>query len=399
MKKRFIIVFLLIALGCQPVKIEHDVKPIEIKPIHITIDVNVKIDKDLDEFFTETQNASEHNKDLLYIQSLVSEGYAKENDRGYIDYFGGDSLAKKLIGEENKRRKNQYQKTADEQNTSIEAVEKNAGKKSRIAYRSGGVSFHDQASESIGPNEINRKGKFYALIIGIKQYYHFSKLETPLNDVTEINSILKTNYGFETILLTDHNATRINIIKTLNKLRKILTKDDSLMIYYAGHGDLIEGKAYWLPIDAQKDDDTNWIIVDKITAILKRLKANHVLVVADSCYSGAFRKGASSPEIPDIYQAYYIKKLMNRKSRILLSSGGKEPVSDVGKNGHSVFANAFISGLNNIEKPVFTVDELFVNWIREPVAGNSTHTPTNEKIENSGHEGGIFIFFKDKSGD
>ena len=28
-----------------------DVKPIEVKPIHITVDVNVRIDRELDEFF------------------------------------------------------------------------------------------------------------------------------------------------------------------------------------------------------------------------------------------------------------------------------------------------------------------------------------------------------------
>jgi hypothetical protein len=30
---------------------EVDVKPIEVKPIHITVDVNVRIDRELDEFF------------------------------------------------------------------------------------------------------------------------------------------------------------------------------------------------------------------------------------------------------------------------------------------------------------------------------------------------------------
>ncbi len=30
---------------------EVDIKPVEIKPIHITIDVNVKVDKALDDFF------------------------------------------------------------------------------------------------------------------------------------------------------------------------------------------------------------------------------------------------------------------------------------------------------------------------------------------------------------
>lgn len=35
--------------GCTRHEVE--IKPVEIKPIHITIDINVKIDKELDDFF------------------------------------------------------------------------------------------------------------------------------------------------------------------------------------------------------------------------------------------------------------------------------------------------------------------------------------------------------------
>jgi hypothetical protein len=34
-----------------------EIKPVEIKPIHITIDINVKVDKALDDFFGEFDNA------------------------------------------------------------------------------------------------------------------------------------------------------------------------------------------------------------------------------------------------------------------------------------------------------------------------------------------------------
>ncbi len=41
--------------GCA---IKHDVKvePIEIKPIHITMDINIKVDREVDAFFDEVQN-------------------------------------------------------------------------------------------------------------------------------------------------------------------------------------------------------------------------------------------------------------------------------------------------------------------------------------------------------
>jgi len=48
----------LAANGCTQHKIE--VAPVEVKPIHITIDVNVKVDKALDDFFSDVDNANEN---------------------------------------------------------------------------------------------------------------------------------------------------------------------------------------------------------------------------------------------------------------------------------------------------------------------------------------------------
>ncbi|MCF6156990.1 MAG: hypothetical protein E3K32_00130 [wastewater metagenome] len=42
---------MFILQGCVQTKHEIDMAPVEIKPIHITIDVNVKVDKALDDFF------------------------------------------------------------------------------------------------------------------------------------------------------------------------------------------------------------------------------------------------------------------------------------------------------------------------------------------------------------
>lgn len=61
MKSRVVIAFVLVlflAAGCSTSH-EVQVAPVEIKPIHITIDVNVRIDRALDNFFEdidETEN-------------------------------------------------------------------------------------------------------------------------------------------------------------------------------------------------------------------------------------------------------------------------------------------------------------------------------------------------------
>jgi hypothetical protein len=53
---------LLLLPGCTRHKIEarHDVQmaPIEVKPIHITIDINIKVDRALDDFFGDLDKAA-----------------------------------------------------------------------------------------------------------------------------------------------------------------------------------------------------------------------------------------------------------------------------------------------------------------------------------------------------
>ena len=46
-----VIVWVLWGLSSCATRHEVEVKPVEIKPIHITIDVNVKVDRALDDFF------------------------------------------------------------------------------------------------------------------------------------------------------------------------------------------------------------------------------------------------------------------------------------------------------------------------------------------------------------
>jgi hypothetical protein len=65
---RLLCLTLLFGFSSACTKHEVDVKPVEIKPIHITIDVNVKVEKDLEDFFKEIdeaalgENNSESNK-------------------------------------------------------------------------------------------------------------------------------------------------------------------------------------------------------------------------------------------------------------------------------------------------------------------------------------------------
>lgn len=50
----FIFIAVLVLFGCThkvETKSQVELAPVEIKPIHITIDINIKVDKELDNFF------------------------------------------------------------------------------------------------------------------------------------------------------------------------------------------------------------------------------------------------------------------------------------------------------------------------------------------------------------
>jgi hypothetical protein len=239
-------------------------------------------------------------------------------------------------------------------------------------------------------------GRYHAIIIGNNNYKFLRKLETAVKDAQAVDRILKAHYGFRTKLII--NANRNDILDALNYYRKILKIEDHFLIYYAGHGeyDKTANKAYWLPVDAKRDSDTNWIIVDTVTSNIKRMPSNHVLVVSDSCYSGTFTRRAVTDLETTEKRNRYLQKMQSKKSRTLLASGGNEPVSDIGGQGHSVFAKAFLFGLKSMEKKEFTAEELYFSHLKEMVAGNSEQTPEYNIIRNSGHEGGDFVFFKIK---
>jgi len=251
------------------------------------------------------------------------------------------------------------------------------------------------ASPPMAIPSLEIKGKYYALIIGINDYKYIQKLEIAKKDAIAVEKLLREMYGFETRLLSD--ATRLTILNALNDFRKKIGEEDSFLIYYAGHGDYdqVTDKAYWLPADAERDNPTNWIMADDITTNIKRMASKHVLIISDSCYSGTFvRRVVTDLSSQKLEREGFIRRMLEKTSRTLMSSGGNEPVVDGGGSGHSVFAEALLKGFREIDEKVFTADEIFYGVIRERVIGKAEQTPQYNNIRNSGHEGGDFVFIK-----
>jgi uncharacterized coiled-coil protein SlyX len=243
-------------------------------------------------------------------------------------------------------------------------------------------------------------GRYYALIIGNQDYQVIEDLQTPRTDAKRAAELLSSKYGFTVQLVSDAND--VAMLRALNDLNKVLKPNDNVLIYYAGHGtrlktDKVEA-GYWLPVNAERPpNDTFWVPNEQITAHLARLPAKRVLVVADSCYAGLL---SSDPGISMFgneaqFSADYVKYKLPKRARLLLASGGDQPVLDTGGDGDSVFARAFLEVLTN-NKGILSTPALFSQVRAKVISGakrnNFDQTPEFKAIKGAGHEVGDFFF-------
>lgn len=252
------------------------------------------------------------------------------------------------------------------------------------------VPQRDQEKRRDEPAAASGLGRYHALVIGINAYESLPRLETAVNDARAIGQVLEESYGYNVRLLID--ATRADIIRALDDYRKTLTKDDNLLIYYAGHGylDTESDRGFWLPVDASGETQVSWLSNVTITDTLKAIEAKHAMLIVDSCYSGTLTRGLKvTLRGPEAEQ-----RLREKRVRVVLTSGGLEPVVDGGGGNHSVFAKAVLEALR-ANKGHLRGTELALQ-IRRPVMLAANQTPDYSDIRFAGHEGGDFVFAAQK---
>jgi len=237
---------------------------------------------------------------------------------------------------------------------------------------------------------LSEEGKYYALIIGVSEYEdrQITDLDgLPTKDASFLSWILTEKYTFEEEdVLLMKNPTRKEILRVFDGLSNSITREDNLLIFYAGHGFYDEKTelGYWLPADAEADYTANWIYNDVLVANLKRIQSKHTLLVSDACFSGSiFKTRALIKDAPTAFQKKY--ELTSRKA---ITSGVLKTVPN-----KSVFFKYFADRLERNTEVYMSASQLFQS-IEIPVANNSPNTPQYGDIQNVGDEGGDFIFIR-----
>ena len=219
------------------------------------------------------------------------------------------------------------------------------------------------AAESYEPVvQPERSGpKIWAVIIGVSSYNHMPVLRYPDDDAYRIFAFLKSPEGGaipdeQIRILVDEDATRQQIISTIQKLFGRAGKEDLVFLYFSGHG--LPGA--FLPIDY--DGMNNQLFHDEISGLLARTHAKYKLCIADACHSGSLL--AMRGRDPQVLTQYY-ENLARAQAGTALIMSSKSDETSLESSGlrQGVFSHFLIRGLKgeadlNLDKKV-GVQELF----------------------------------------
>ena len=253
----------------------------------------------------------------------------------------------------------------------------------QAAAQAAGGSFTD-----VSVPGITRKR---ALVIGLDKYTdkRIPQLVSAVNDARAIGDAFSNQMGYEVTLL--QNPSKAEIVKWFNRIVVEMNDTNSFVVYFAGHGELIEKTkmGYWIPGDASASDPSTWISNNDISRWLTNVNSKQVAVIADSCYSGtlALDIQANSAGLTSKVADEYLRK----RTITVMSSGSDEPVADTGKSGHSVFAWNLLEEIKDLKS--WAVGSSVFSKVKTQVESELPQTPRYGISANSGHEeGGDFLF-------
>jgi hypothetical protein len=153
-----------------------------------------------------------------------------------------------------------------------------------------------------------------------------------------------------------------------------------------------------VPVDGRRNESATWISNRAISDILNTMQARHVMVVADSCYSGTMTRAsvpAFNSALTDAQWGQWVTERVASRSRTALTSGGLAPVPDAAAGGNSLFAQAFVAALedNNALMPAQRLfREVSLGLATASAEASLAQAPEYAPIQFAGHEAGEFFF-------
>lgn len=225
--------------------------------------------------------------------------------------------------------------------------------------------------------------------IGIDEYSdaRIKKLNNCQSDLNRVVNLLQSKYQFDEVelLLHKEQTTKSFIYNTVYEYIINSLDDENLIILFLGHGEFnprIE-TSFWLPSDANIEDQSTWISTLEILNFVKKSELMHFCLIADNCFSGAIFQEAE--------RGGGVEAFENRRSRFALTSGSIEKVKDGKIGGSSPFNKVLCEVLDENALAELSA-EVLANQVIMKFPKNIEQTPRSGILNGLGHEGGAFIF-------
>ena len=131
----------------------------------------------------------------------------------------------------------------------------------------------------------------YSFIVSVEHYCDskISRVIYAENDAIEFAQAIE-NIGYmntESMVFINTSATKTMIEAKLKQLSRLVTKDDQIIFYYAGHGFAENVHNYITCYDTLSEDGVSTSIQIQLIFDLLKNSCNNVLFFFDSCHSGS----------------------------------------------------------------------------------------------------------------
>jgi len=233
----------------------------------------------------------------------------------------------------------------------------------------------------------NPMGKTWVIFVENSNYKTFASLEGPTKDVTLMRAAL-AKYQINNIVhrkdMTKEQMEKFFTIELRDMVRS--NRVNTLLIWYAGHGKFINETGYWIPIDANRDDEFTYFNVNVLKASLQSYATtmSHTLVVTDACESGPSfyqaMRGAIKERSCNDWQATRLK------SSQVFSSAGYELAQDI-----SQFTKTFANLLASNPNACMPIESIVLK-VTSVVSQSNKQKPKFGKISGLTDEDGTFFF-------
>ncbi len=200
----------------------------------------------------------------------------------------------------------------------------------------------------------------HALLIGVGSHTYAPQLNVPISvdDAQAIADVL-TNEGYcgypsnQVEVLHDASATKEGILGALTELSKRVKPEDTVTIFYCGHGDYgTDGEYYLVSHDARIEGSKvkagTGVSQAALVDSLQKIPAERVLVIFNACHSGEISPTLSvdqalgSKILPDTAKDALLSP---GSGRIIITACKEEQLSYIGKGDLSLFTQAAVDSL------------------------------------------------------